>query len=993
MDLFAGHENIRYRAQQGRHVANPSDRERSLLIKLFCFGPLLRSSLNSQVSNRTSMKTRPYRPLCSLSSLATILLFPLLLTLAGCGTAKSGTPPINPVTPAVTIAASPASIAAGASSMLTVSATNATQVSVSGSDGSSYNLSATGGNQAVTPTATTTYTANASGTGGKASGTATVTVTKSPAPTVTITANPTSIAAGGSSTLTVTATNATAVTLTGSDSSTYKLSSTGGTQAVTPLATTTYTAVATGPGGNSNPEQVTVTVTQGLPTLVFSASSNSIGVGTTVYLSWQTTNATSIAITATGADGVKRQISTAQNPAPDEPTEDTTYTAVATGPGGSTAPQTVSVTVNDGVPQITQFSASPTTVVAGASSTLTWDTRNATSVVFTPAIPGGDPEEGGALPVSNLAGTPIPVPATVTYTMVAHNTGGEQSLPATVTITAVNVSLTASPATSTPNQPVQLLWNVDPSVTTLTINNGGCAPCTPLPKGSITVTPSATTTYTATATLADGTQLTQTVTVTVNSGATGKIKHIFFMLQENRSFDNYFGALGPYRAQRLQQFGIPASPSDVDGFNPSVVLTNHHDGTKIQPFHQQTVCIQNPTPAWDESHHDVALKGGDNAWLKTSTYTNNSFAMNNFLDTPNGGLSGNETNYDPEGSRAIGYYNQNDIPYYYDLATFFATSDRWFSPILSATYPNRMYLFAASSFGHELGDEDSSHPQYSAETIFRAMTQSNVSWLIYYKDGTFLPNFTDWNIPAIQNKVYHIDDLMSRLAGSCSGAPCDPDKALPQVIFIESASGKSGLDEHPDNNIQKGAAYVQSIITALMNSDAWKDSVFILTYDEGGGLYDHVPPIMVPTPDAYSQGECPDPNNGSYGYCHLGNDAKAFTAPTPANGGYDMFNLSGVRLPLMVISPYSKPHYVSHVPMDHTAILAFIEKTFNVPPLTNRDKHWLQNGDMSDFFDFSTPALLNPPNSTGGGSGWTTFLPTQPTTGVCNPSKETGGMN
>ena len=61
---------------------------------------------------------------------------------------------------------------------------------------------------------------------------------------------------------------------------------------------------------------------------------------------------------------------------------------------------------------------------------------------------------------------------------------------------------------------------------------------------------------------------------------------------------------------------------------------------------------------------------------------------------------------------------------------------------------------------------------------------------------------------------------------------------------------------------------------------------------------------------------------------------RTLTAPTPDNGGYDMFNLSGLRVPLMVISPYAKPNYVSHTPMDYTAILAFIEKTFNVPPLT-----------------------------------------------------------
>ncbi len=815
-------------------------------------------------------------------------------------------------------------------------------------------------------------------------------------PTLVFSASANSITSGQTVTLTWQTTNASSVTITatGADGTARQISTNSqlsGSAQDTPTQSTTYAAAASGAGGSAQ-QQAKVAVNQALPTLTFSADQNTIMVGDTVNLSWQTTNATSITITAVGADGVTRQISTAKNPAPDQPTEDTTYTAVATGPGGSTPPQKVSVAVTSGVPQITQFTASPTAVVAGASTTLTWETSNATSVVFSPALPQADSDESGPLPPSNPTGIPIPVSATVTYTMVAKNSDGEQSLPASVTITAVNINLTASPATSTANQPVTLSWNVDSSVTALTIDNGACAPCAPLPKGSITVTPSATTTYTATATLANGTQLKQTVTVTVNSGATGKIKHIFFMLQENRSFDNYFGVLGAYRAQRLQPFGIQASPSDVDGFNPNVVLTNHHDGRKVQPFHQQTVCTQNPTPSWDESHHNVALKGGDSAWLTTSKYTSSSFAMNNFLDTANGGLSGNETNYDPEGSRVMGYYNQNDLPYYYDLATFFATSDRWFSPVLTATYPNRMYIEAASSFGHEYGDSDASHPQYSAETIFRAMNQANVSWRYYYQDGMFLPNFLDYNDPVTQSKTYHLTYLMNLLAGSCSGAPCDPDKSLPQVVFIEAASGKSALDEHPDNNIQKGAAYVQSIISALMNSDAWQDSVFILTYDEEGGLYDHVPPLTVPVPDAYSQGQCPDANNGSYGYCHTGADAKAFTAPTPDNGGYDMFNLTGLRVPLMVISPYVKPHYVSHAPMDHTAILAFIEKTFNVPPLTNRDKYWLNNGDMSDFFDFSAPAMLNPPNATGGGAAWVNFLPTQPTDGVCDKTKETGGF-
>lgn len=941
-----------------------------------------------------------------LNALFGIAVVSVFVALTGCGSSSQGSSKPTPApTPTLTFAASSGSVTSGQAVTLTWQTTNAASVAITatGADGSSRTISTNSrlsGSTQDTPTQDTTYSATASATGGASvQQQVKVAVTAAPlqAPTLTFNASPGSITSGQTVTLTWTTTNATSLTIsaTGADGTvrTIPTAQVNGSAQDSPTETTTYAATATGPGGNSKPQQVQVAVTQPpptAPTLVFSASSNSITKGNSVTLSWQATNATSVAITAVGADGVTRQIPTTANPATDQPTENTTYTAVATGPGGSTQPQSVAVAVTLGLPQINQLTASPSTVVAGTSTTLSWQTTNANSVAFTPALPQGDPTEGGTFPASDPAGIQIPVPSTVTYTMVASGSGG-QSQPASVTINAININLTATPANSTANQPVTLSWQVDPSVTALTIDNGGCAPCTPLPKGSTTVTPAATTTYTATATLTDGTQLKQTVTVTVSSAAAGKIKHIIFMLQENRSFDNYFGVLGAYRAQRLQPFGITASSTDVDGFDPNLVLTNHHDGTQVKPFHETTVCTQNPTPSWDESHHNVGLKGGDSAWLTTSTYPAGSFAMNNFLDTPNGGLGANETDYDPEGTRVLGYYDQTDLPYYYDLASFFATSDRWFSPVLTATYPNRMFIEAASSFGHEYPDADASHPQYSAKTIYRAMNEANVSWAYYYQDGMFLPNFQDYNDPTVQDKTYHTSNLLNLLAGTCNGSPCDPDKTLPQVVFIEAASGASALDEHPDNNIQKGAAYVQSIIGALMNSDAWQDSVFILTYDESGGLYDHVPPLTVPTPDAYAQGQCPDPNNGSYGYCQTGTDAN-FTAPTPQNGGYNMFNLTGLRVPVIVLSPYVKPHYVSHVPMDSTAILAFIEKTFNVPPLTARDAYWLQNGDMSDFFDFSTPADLNPPNSTGGGAAWTTFLPAQPTNGVCDKTKEAGGI-
>jgi phospholipase C len=710
-----------------------------------------------------------------------------------------------------------------------------------------------------------------------------------------------------------------------------------------------------------------------LPTVTFSASATSIISGQSVTLSWQDSNSTSVTITANNGSSTRTVTTSPQatGSIQDSPTQNTTYSAVATGPGGNSSPQTAQVTVAPPAPpQITQFSASPASISAGQTTTLTWVTTGATSVTVTPSIATSD--ESGALPISGSITTPVS--STTTFSLTATGPGGTAG-PQTATVTVPFIlSLTASPTTITSGQTATLTWQITGGTpTTFSVVDGSgnsvCSPCS-ASQGTAKVTPTVTTTYTARATETNGTVIAQSATVTVTTANSGVIKHIFFILQENRSFDMYFGELGAYRPDRLKQFGI-TDTATIDSFSPTVTLTNANTGAKVQPFHETTVCTENLSPAWDESHHDVSLTGGDPAWATTTTFTNSSFAMQSFLDDTG---SGGTQLYDPNGTRALGYYNQQDLPYYYDLASFFPTSDSWHSPVLSNTVPNRMYLMAATSFGHEYPDGSADHPPYSAPTIFRAMNTANVSWLYYYKDGVFLANFQDFSDPKIQPKVFPVSDLMNRLAGTCSGLACDPDQALPQVIFIDSASGGSGLDEHPDNNLQSGAAYVQSIISALMQSDAWKDSVFILTYDEGGGLYDHVPPFMVPLPDSYGPGQCPDANNGSVDYCRVGK-----------LGG--TFNLTGFRVPLIVISPYAKPSFVSHVPRDYTAILAFIEEQFSVKSLTARDAYWQDpSRDMSEFFDFTTPALLNAPN----GMPWTQVLNPQTTTGTCDQTKEAG---
>lgn len=222
---------------------------------------------------------------------------------------------------------------------------------------------------------------------------------------------------------------------------------------------------------------------------------------------------------------------------------------------------------------------------------------------------------------------------------------------------------------------------------------------------------------------------------------------------------------------------------------------------------------------------------------------------------------------------------------------------------------------------------------------------SRISCRYYYQDNSvFLVQWADWNDPWIRNNVRNIREYYNYLASP------NADKLLPQVIFIERAT-YTALDEHPVNNVQTGAAVVANLLNALFRSAAWPDSAFILTYDEGGGLYDHVPPILVTPPDNLTQ-------------------------PTDLQPGdpKGLFNVTGFRVPVVVVSPWSKPQTVIHLQTDYTSILKLIEKRFNLPALTQRDATIPDMADpQNGFFDFSYPHLLQVPP-----------LPTQPTDGTCD---------
>jgi phospholipase C len=408
----------------------------------------------------------------------------------------------------------------------------------------------------------------------------------------------------------------------------------------------------------------------------------------------------------------------------------------------------------------------------------------------------------------------------------------------------------------------------------------------------------------------------------------GQVNHIIYMLQENRSFDQYFGSLNAYR----QSLGLS---TDVDVTPPTAAQLSYDHTLTFTPFHMNSMCIEDLSAYWNEGH---------NAW-NHSDHTSATPAMDGFANAA-GGDSRASGGFDINGQRVMGYYTDQDLPYYYFMATQFAMSDRWFSPAMTNTPANRMYAVAATS----QGVIDKPATQLTADTIFDELQAAGISWKNYvpnFPNGSSLKAFPAF-AKYLNTNIAPMDQYFTDLKNG----------TLPQVVFIDRDS-QNGLDEHPGpgGHVQEGAAYVKSIIDALMNSSAWKDSVFFLTFDEAGGLFDHVPPVQTVSPDGIK------PIFGTNDTCTTGNSS--------AGGPLDMcdFDVTGFRLPNFVVSPFAKPHYIDHQNIDTTAILKFIETRFKLQPLTKRDA---AQPDISAMFDFTNSPNLSPPTP-----------PSQPTGGPC----------
>jgi phospholipase C len=483
-----------------------------------------------------------------------------------------------------------------------------------------------------------------------------------------------------------------------------------------------------------------------------------------------------------------------------------------------------------------------------------------------------------------------------------------------------------------------------------------------------------------------------------------RVKHVIIVMQENHSFDNYFGALAyapgsPYHQPRRARGGrrpggCPrADHTCVDGLSCSVdaggnfACSNSNvddDGSIVHAFHDSRRCVfPDLAHTWPSTHREMNFNNPNHALLHA--FRDGFVRINDLSEQPD--LLGES----PTEDQTMAFYNQDQIPFYYELAQKFAISDRYFSSLLGPTVPNRLYLMAATSFGH-LTTSDLIPPPGGYRpitgTIFDLMDAHSVTWANYFQDvpqGAAFRPFPFALYPGVPLDPHFLP--LPVFLAQAAGAPVLPP--LPQVSFVDPNFGFGGLvvenDEHPPTDIQRGQAFVSQVVNAIRDGPFWQDSIIFITYDEHGGFYDHARPPAAPqggalNPDGINPGQCEDlsnppaseqPGGGaecSYNFANTNDssvkNAEALcpqlavnpTGPYPAECAN--FNQLGVRVPFIAVSPFSKPHYVSHVVSDHTSLLAFIETAFMAdddstgterPHLTLRDLHASMPEDMFDF--------------------------------------------
>jgi len=394
------------------------------------------------------------------------------------------------------------------------------------------------------------------------------------------------------------------------------------------------------------------------------------------------------------------------------------------------------------------------------------------------------------------------------------------------------------------------------------------------------------------------------------------ITHVVIVMQENHSFDEYFGML-PVEGQpkadgfTFDRLGRPTNSNPLP--NGKRALVTHHD---------QLCSGSSAGQSWNSTHKEI-----------------------------DGGRMDGFARIQPH---AMSYYDERDIPFYYSLARTFTLANRWFASAPAQTYPNRRFLYAGTAYGNISTDTSSYFDAPPPNgTIMDEYAKYGVSWHDYVTDlpdTALIPSnlerypqdytgiaqfYADAKLGTLPDVSYVESDggVTGEVGGRVedgytgTGAP-EPGQLKNAFYRLGAANG-----DEEDADVRVGQKFVSRIVNAVMSGPEWQQTLLIWVYDEHGGFYDHVAVPHVIAPDTIKP--------------------KLSSGDVP--GGYDMY---GVRVPAVVVSAYAKPHAVTNVVHDHTSVLAQIEQLWNLPALTYRDAN---AADLSDFLDLHRPAFATPP--------------------------------
>jgi phospholipase C len=392
-----------------------------------------------------------------------------------------------------------------------------------------------------------------------------------------------------------------------------------------------------------------------------------------------------------------------------------------------------------------------------------------------------------------------------------------------------------------------------------------------------------------------------------SSASLSDIKHVVILMQENRSFDHYFGTMSGVRGFSdpgvlKQTVGGTTYPVfDQFGFKPGAGVDA---SGYMQPFH----LLNDPPSKNGESTNDVAHDWG------TQHKSWNSGAMNSFMTAHL--ASDGATN----GPVAMGYFTRADLAFYYALADAFTVCDHYFCSVLGPTDPNRLMGMSASidpagtaggPVVETFTDRLAEYGKLRWETMPERLLSAGVSWKVY-NDPLGLLALSPLPYFKSYTDVFSITGLeliAKALTPTYPGDFASDVKSgeLPSVSWIVPPLAEC---EHPAAPPEYGEYLVQQVLhTLVSNPDVWAQTVLFVVYDENGGFFDHVPP--------------PAPRSGTAGEFLTG------TLPSAADGITGPVGL-GFRTPALVISPFSRGGFLSSQVFDHTSTLRFIETRFGV---------------------------------------------------------------